>query len=169
MHRIEVIKKDTSGNVVHTYVGTIIDHYDQYILVEAFFDFDEITQNDFTLIRGDKFLEVYSPTKWFNIFEIFKGQSSQIKGWYCNITTPAIIKSSSIEYIDLAIDLLVYPNSEQRILDIDEFQMLNIPPTMKLKGLDALEELQRFFSQNRQDILQGKSMMPHIKDWLRYS
>ena len=68
-----------------------------------------------------------------------------MKGWYCNITEPAEILDGAVSYMDLAIDLLVYPDGRQLVLDMDEFAALELTDYQRHKALDALKELQHLF------------------------
>ncbi len=69
--------------------------------------------------------------------------SEVIKGWYCNVCYPPEIVDGEIRYVDLALDLLVYPDGTQQVLDEDEFESLNLPPEVEEQALRALEELKR--------------------------
>ncbi len=52
-----------------------------------------------------------------------------------------------LSYIDLALDLLVYPDGKQLILDEDEFNELLLPSDIKLQALKSLEEVQSLLDQ----------------------
>ncbi|UCF28624.1 MAG: DUF402 domain-containing protein, partial [Chloroflexota bacterium] len=58
----------------------------------------------------------------------------------------AEIRDNSIAYRDLALDLLVYPNGNQKVLDEDEFKALPISQEVKLAAQQGLLELQQKFS-----------------------
>jgi len=69
---------------------------------------------------GDRFLEYYYTDRWYNIFDI-ASKDGQRKGWYCNITEPAVIYDDRIEQIDLFLDVWITPNGKTLLLDEDEF------------------------------------------------
>ena len=51
-----------------------------------------------------------------------------------------------MSYVDLALDLLVYPDGRQLVLDEDEFQALSLDTATHVKAQAALNELQRLAS-----------------------
>ena len=52
-----------------------------------------------------------------------------------------------ISYVDLALDLIVFPDGRQLVLDKDEFTSLEIPEHIRRNALSALTDLQTKFSQ----------------------
>ncbi len=55
------------------------------------------------------------------------------------MTTPAEFSDGKIAYIDLALDLLVYPDGRYLILDEDEFEALALPHEQQAKARQALD------------------------------
>jgi len=145
MKTITVIKQDHIGNETWRYVGNLIARQQDEIVIEAFFDRVDTQVEKIILSRGDRFIETYFSKRWYNIFEIHDQLSGNLKGWYCNISYPAVISDDSIAYRDLALDLLVYPDGEQKVLDEDEFSALHLPRKVKSAARQALLELQRRF------------------------
>ena len=52
-----------------------------------------------------------------------------------------------LSYVDLALDLLVFPDGSQLVLDEDEFAALNLSPSEQAAARQALAELQSSFSE----------------------
>jgi predicted RNA-binding protein associated with RNAse of E/G family len=148
MTNITVIKQDHTGEETWRYLGNLISRQDYEIKIEAFFDREDTQLDEIILIRGDQFLETYYSDRWYNIFEIKDKQNGKLKCWYCNIGYPAVITDDLIAYRDLALDLLVYPDGRQLVLDEDEFSALPISPEDQASAQQALKELQIMF-QNR--------------------
>ena len=69
----------------------------------------------------------------------------KLKGWYCNIAEPAIISDEGVSFVDLALDVLVFPKGKIQVLDEDEFQQLKLTPDQTHKALHAVEELKELF------------------------
>jgi len=141
---IILIKRDQSGKEVWRYSGRILRTTKAGILVEAPFNRDDLPFHGLVFKHNDRFVELYLIGHWFNIFEIHDRDTDVIKGWYCNVTRPPIINPGQIDYDDLALDLLVYPNGCQLVLDMDEFDELNLSPQDQenaRKGLIELKEL----------------------------
>lgn len=142
---VRVVKHDVSGREVWRYQGSVLKQAAGVILLEAFFDRDDMPFYDITLRRGDRFLEVYFTNRWYNIFEVYDVADGSLKGWYCNITKPAVFAGDNVFYIDLALDLLVYPNGERLLLDEEEFLALPLDDWTRAKARSALAELESIF------------------------
>lgn len=145
MNEISIIKLDYMGLEIIRYSGVIIERGLNHTVLEADFDREDTPVGKITLRRGDRFIETYYADRWYNIFEIHDGSSDHVKGWYCNIGYPAEITETQISYRDLALDLLVYPDGEQLVLDEDEFKDLPISTDVREKALQALKVLQNRF------------------------
>jgi hypothetical protein len=144
---ITVIKRNISGVETWRYKGQIIHSEPSKIRIEAFFDRDAMDVSGLYLAPGDRFLETYYSNRWYNIFEIFSGNSRIRKGWYCNISKPAEFTESEISFVDLALDLVVFPDGQQLVLDKDEFDSLDIPEYLRRNAILALSDLQNKFEQ----------------------
>ena len=72
-----------------------------------------------------------------------------LRGWYCNVGKPALLDGDCLSYVDLALDLLVFPDGRQVVLDEDEFLNLDLSPVDRQQALAALEELKSSPSINR--------------------
>jgi predicted RNA-binding protein associated with RNAse of E/G family len=117
-------------------------------LIEAYFNRADLPFHGITLAEGDRFLEVYFSNRWYNIFEIHDKLTDVLKGWYCNVTAPAEFSDGIIAARDLALDLFVYPDGRQLILDEDEFADLGLSENENTHALTALQELQSLFKES---------------------
>ena len=143
---VEVIKQNSLGIEVWRYTGTVVEKTENVLLLEAYFNRSDLPFHGLVLREGDRYLEVYFTDCWFNIFEIHDRSNDDLKCWYCNVTSPAMVNNGIVAYRDLALDLLVYPDGSQLVLDEDEFAALQVPDEEKAKALAALEELKIIFS-----------------------
>lgn len=144
--KLAVIKRNLSGEEIWRYNGKVLDVSSNAIRLEAFFNRPDLPFHGIILGEGDRFVETYYTDRWFNIFEIHDRQDDHLKGWYCNISLPAVLDADGLSYVDLALDLLVYPDCSQLVLDEDEFAALPLPPGQRRQALEALRSLQRHFS-----------------------
>jgi protein associated with RNAse G/E len=142
---LDVIKLDIRGKETWRYRGRVLRQDAQSILIEAFFNRNDLPFHGITLARGDRFIEQYYRDRWYNIDEVHDPVSGALKAWYCNVARPAVITADSISYIDLALDLLVYPDGRQRVLDEDEFEALDLSIEDHKSALRALAELKTLF------------------------
>ena len=147
IQKVDVIKLSPELEEKWRYQAKVVQRKEDHIIIEAHFDRSEVQVGDLRLSPGDRFLEIYFRDRWYNIFEVYAGNSNQLKGWYCNISQPAVFSDDSIRYIDLALDLVILPQGLQETLDKDEFALLELDEDKKKKALAALSELQTLFAE----------------------
>jgi predicted RNA-binding protein associated with RNAse of E/G family len=145
MKEIVVSKRNEHNLETWRYRAYLLEHKNGCIVLEATFDRDDINLQGMLLAKGDRFIETYYTNRWYNIFEIHTREDGQLRGWYCNIGKPAEFDGQVLSYIDLALDLLVFPDGRQVILDEDEFAELEITDQERKRALEAMEELQSQF------------------------
>jgi protein associated with RNAse G/E len=153
MKIIKVIKQDYLGRSVWEYSGNLLERVDNRIVIEAYFDREDTLVDELILREGDKFTEIYYLDKWFNIYEIRDQQEDSIKAWYCNISFPVEISGNILTYRDLELDLLVYPDGTQIVLDVEEFESLPLSSQDYTSAIQALSELQEMFSSKYRNFL----------------
>lgn len=146
MASITIIKLNLEGQETWRYTGRVQEQHADRIVLEAHFNRDDLPFHGILLKNGDRFVETFYTNRLYNIFEIHDRDDDHLKGWYCNIGQPAVIQAESLSYIDLALDLLVYPDGRQLVLDEDEFSELSLPPQLRHQARLALEELQASFT-----------------------
>lgn len=138
-------KLDHHGVETWRYEGEFLERGEHFIKVEARFNLDDFPFHGLMLKRDDRSVEMFFDDRWYNIFEIHDRSDDQLKCWYCNIGYPAEILADTISYRDLALDLLVYPDGRQLILDQDDFFALDLTDAVKQKSMEAIKELQDLF------------------------
>ncbi|MEU8775962.1 DUF402 domain-containing protein [Streptomyces sp. NPDC048606] len=104
---------------------------------------------DFGFVRfepGDVFVEHYWRTRWYAIKEVWSG-AGVLKGWYCDITRPVVVRSGRIVVEDLDLDLWVSADGESILrLDEDEFEASGLKASdpeaaaQAIRALDALDD-----------------------------
>ena len=123
MDEAVVVKKlNLQGEETWRYEGRVVQQRQNGVLLEAFFNRPDLPFHGIVFAEGDRFLEAYWSDRWDNIFEIHIRVDDTIKVWYCNVSQPAQIKPGVIGFVDLNVDLLVYPDGRWLILDEDEFR-----------------------------------------------
>jgi len=149
MHNIRVLKLDLSGAVTRQYSGRLLRRSTHSVVLEAFFDRPDMPILDVVLRKGDRFVETYYDNRGYNIFEIYDCDSAQFKGWYCNLSRPAHITAGSVSWVDLALDLWVWPDGRYARLDEDEFAVLLLQQDERERVGITLLELERAFQNKR--------------------
>jgi len=138
---ITVIKYKHTGEEVLRYYGTIIERGENYVKLEAVFQFDDMALGYTTFRKGDRFVEWFYSDRWYNIFRIHDVTDDHVKGWYCNFTRPAEITESTVGAEDLELDLFVYPDGEYVVLDHEDFEALDLSEEEEKAVLNALDVL----------------------------
>ncbi|TFG67860.1 MAG: DUF402 domain-containing protein [Anaerolineales bacterium] len=142
MSEVTVHKLNMAGQITWQYQGSVLQRAEHDVVVEAFFDRQDMPFQGITLKHRDRFIETFFDDRWYNLFEIYDRDDGQRKGWYCNICCPAVIRVDSISYIDLALDLWVTPDGKQTVLDEDEFAALELDRKTRDQAVAALQSLQ---------------------------
>jgi uncharacterized protein len=145
MSVMKILKKNLAGEVTWQYEGVVLSRENNSITIEAFFNRDDLPFQDIVLKRNDRFVETFFTDKWYNIFEIYDRDDGKLKGWYCNVTKPAVIEDDAVSYVDLALDLWVSADGKQIVLDEDELEKMELDEELKQKAFDGLRELERHF------------------------
>jgi protein associated with RNAse G/E len=146
---VTVLKLNLEGNVTWRYEGHIISRESNALVLEAFFNRPDTPFLDIVLKENDRYVETFYTERWYNVFEIYDRDDASIKGWYCNVSRPAVLTKGTISYVDLALDLWVSVNGKQTVLDEVEFSLLNLDAKDRQEALTALAELQHLFQTKR--------------------
>jgi hypothetical protein len=103
---------------------------------------------DFGFVRfepGDVFVEHYWRDRWYAVKEV-RSADGTLKGWYCDITRPAVIDGAEVVVEDLDLDLWVSADGGQVLrLDEDEFEASGLAasdPKAAARAVAALDELE---------------------------
>ena len=140
-----VIKRNLAGAETWRYTGRVLEALPNAITLEAHFNRPDLPFHGLVLGQGDRFVETFYTDRWYNIFEMHAREDDRLKGWYCNICLPAELDGDSLSYVDLALDLLVYSDGTQLVLDEEEFAALALASEQHEQALQALKSLQDYF------------------------
>lgn len=107
---------------------------------------------DFGFVRfepGDVFVEHFWRTRWYAVKEVWTGDGV-LKGWYCDVTRPVVVRSGELLVEDLDLDLWVSADGSAVLrLDEDEFAHSGLGTSdpeaaaRAVRALDALEDQAR--------------------------
>ncbi len=105
---------------------------------------------DFGFVRfepGDVFTEYYWRDRWYSVKEV-RAADGSVKGWYCDVTRPALRSGTELVVEDLDLDLWRSADGRDvRRLDEDEFAESGLAETdpeaasAAVAALDTLEAL----------------------------
>ena len=85
-------------------------------------EFDrDVEHADLGLVaRGTVSYEYYWLDRWYNVFR-FHEPDGTFRNYYCNINMPPRFEDGVLDYVDLDIDVLVWPDGRQDVLDRADF------------------------------------------------
>jgi uncharacterized protein len=129
------------------YSGKVLERFANGLRLEARFNRPDLPFHGIVFGQDDRFVERFYSDRWYNIFEIHDRLDDHLKGWYCNVARPAVFRDGVVSYVDLALDLLVYPDGHQLVLDEDEFDALELSEEERQQCRESLKELQARFKQ----------------------
>ncbi|WP_250401696.1 DUF402 domain-containing protein [Streptomyces cellostaticus] len=114
---------------------------------------------DFGFVRfepGDVFTEHYWRDRWYSVKEVRAGDGT-LKGWYCDVTRPAVRSGTGLVVEDLDLDLWCSADGlDIRRLDEDEFAESGLAerdPEAASAAVAALEELEALAREGGFDVL----------------
>jgi uncharacterized protein len=88
--------------------------------------------------------EFYWKNRCFNVFR-FHEPEGDLRNFYCNVNLPPVLENNVLSYIDLDIDILVAPDFNFEIVDLEEFEenarKFNYPAEVVEKARGGLEEV----------------------------
>ncbi|MET7360161.1 DUF402 domain-containing protein [Streptomyces sp. NPDC005562] len=107
---------------------------------------------DFGFVRfepGDVFIEHYWRDRWYAVKEVY-GPDGTLKGWYCDVTRPAVRDDTVLTVEDLDLDLWCSADGATVVrLDEDEFEASALQTTDPEAARSARESLNTLESQTR--------------------
>lgn len=145
--RVTLVK---AGRVKIRYPATPVSDDGDRISVRAPWAAEGV--RDFGFVRfepGDVFVEHFWRTRWYAVKEVWTGDGV-LKGWYCDVTRPAVVRDGEIVVEDLDLDLWVSADGSSVLrLDEDEFAASGLAASdpeaaaQAVRALDALAEQAR--------------------------
>jgi protein associated with RNAse G/E len=114
---------------------------------------EDIQHSELGLIRaGTLSYEYFFADRWYNIFR-FEEPSGDLRNWYCNISMPPVIYDRMVEYVDLDIDIVIWPDRRFKLLDVDEYEenarRHDLSDTAREQVSHALTEIQAAFRDDK--------------------
>jgi len=88
--------------------------------------------------KGAVNLAHYWMDRPYNVYHFVVG--ARTLAYYCNVAEPTAIRDDLVEYVDLAVDVLIDPNGTATVLDEDELPD-DLAPARRKHIAKALEEL----------------------------
>jgi predicted RNA-binding protein associated with RNAse of E/G family len=142
MNIVTVQKCAPDGTPVFAYLAELAERLPNAARLSAHWERAPLSLGYTTFDTGDQFTEWFYGDRWYNVLRIQGAADGALKGWYCNITTPAEIGVSVITYRDLYLDLWVHAEGTALVLDEDEFDAAALDSATRQQALGGLAALQ---------------------------
>lgn len=150
MIEFTIVKRSERGEPVLEYQGELVERADTWVCVSARFNYPDKPVGPIVFRRGDLFTEWHYADRWYNVFEIHDGDDGNLKGWYCNVTRPAIISENRVAADDLALDVFISPDGGVLVLDEDEFAELDLSDIDRQQALMTVQVLREMVERREQ-------------------
>ncbi len=118
---IHIHKLAYDGRETWKWSGKLVERNDGVMVVDAIFNGPPRDLGYMKLETTDLYHEFYYADRWFNIFQVFR-TDGLLKGWYCNVCQPARFSGNDVYFVDMVLDVFVYPDGRPLVLDEEEFK-----------------------------------------------
>lgn len=118
---VTINSRKYDGHIRRSWKGGLVHEDNERLILIGTFS-DDIQHNDLGHIKkGTVSFEHFWFDRWFNIFR-FHEPDGTLRAHYANITMPPTLADDVIDYVDLDIDVVVWPDGRVEILDRTDFE-----------------------------------------------
>ncbi len=141
---ITVNARKYDGSLGRQWTAGVVSQTVDLIVAVGRFEFD-VEHSDLGLIKkGTVSFEHFWKDRWYNIFRFHRPDGS-LRNYYCNVAMPLTVEGATLEFIDLDIDVVIWPDGSFEVLDRDDFEKNSVhfgyPSEVLEKAEAALLEL----------------------------
>ena len=116
-----VISRSYDLSIRRTWTAELVLQSPEALVLEGRFE-SEVRHSELGLIaNGTRSRETFIFGEWFNHFAFFE-PDGQLRNHYFNVSMPVKVAGSEVDYVDLDIDVVVWPEGTVGVLDLDEFE-----------------------------------------------
>jgi len=108
-------------SIRRTWQCELIDRNDPLIVLTGEFDRDVEHSGLGSICKGTISYEYFRLDRWYNIFRFHEPDGS-LRNYYCNVTMPPTFENGVLDYVDLDIDVIVWPDFSFEVVDRDDFE-----------------------------------------------
>jgi len=118
---ITVNARKYDGRVHRSWKGTSTNEHDGLISLIA--EFSETHEHGElgTIHAGTISVEHFWTDRWYNVFHFHEPDGTK-KAAYANVAMPAVVAGNVIDYVDLDMDVIQWPDGRVEVLDKDDFE-----------------------------------------------
>lgn len=141
---MQITKCDATGVAQISYAGEVAARVGTCVVIRARWTFGWRNLGYVVFAPDDRFTEYFYSDQWFNVMRVGTAADDRLKGWYCNVTRPALITPDAISYDDLLLDVWVGPDGACLVLDEDEFAAAALAAATQAGAAAGLAEVRRW-------------------------
>jgi len=143
-NEIVINSRKYDGSIRRSWKAGIVSRSDDLIVAVGRFDQD-VEHGDLGLIKeGTVSFEHFWLDRWYNVFRFHEPDGS-FRNYYCNIAMPATMNGGELDFVDLDLDVVVWPDGRVVVLDRDDLekntQVYGYPAELLMQVEDTLESL----------------------------
>ena len=148
--QVTVISRKYDLSVRRSWECGLVTRKDVLLVMVGVFGYEVDHAHLGRIAKGTVSFEHYWLDRWYNVFR-FHDPDGTVRNHYCNISMPPKFDGSTLDYVDLDIDLIVWPDGRVEILDEDEFAVnsakYEYPAALRENAMAALGEVRRLIQQ----------------------
>ena len=143
--RFTVNSRKYDGSIRRSWICELIAHEAEALDLIGRFDHRVEHPDLGTIPAGTVSHERFYLNRWYNYF-VFEHPAGTLRNYYINICLPPTVSEGVIDYVDLDIDIIVWPDGRVVTVDIDEFEAnaadFSYPADVRANALATFERIQ---------------------------
>jgi protein associated with RNAse G/E len=121
LQQITIISRSFDFKIRKKWLCSLLEFNPPHLMCYGYFENAVTHPHLGTIPRGTLSLESFWSNRFYNLFVFFESDR-KIRNLYFNVCRPPRISPSSVDFVDLDIDIVIWPDGSFETLDIDEFQ-----------------------------------------------
>ena len=122
---ITINARKYDGSLRRQWAAGIVSQTEELTIAVGRFEFD-VEHSDLGLIKqGTVSFEHFWRDRWYNIFR-FHEPDGALRNYYCNVAMPFTLEGETLEFVDLDIDVVAWPDGRVEVLDRDDFEVNSV-------------------------------------------
>lgn len=122
---ITIKARKYDGSLRRQWIAGVVSQKEDLTVAVGRFEFD-VEHSDLGLIKqGTVSFEHFWRDRWYNIFRFHEPDGS-LRNYYCNVAMPFTLEGETLEFVDLDIDVVIWPDGRVEVLDRDDFELNSV-------------------------------------------
>ena len=149
---VTINSRKYDGTIRRSWTCRFISWEASLLVFAGEFEFDVSHPDLGLIVAGTRSVEYYWLDRCYNVFRFFE-PTGEFRNLYCNINMPPTFENGVLDYVDLDIDVVAWPDGMTNVLDEDNFEAnaerYDYPESVRTAALEALEEIRLLISTGR--------------------